>query len=157
MLLVFDLNMLLLFEGFFFPKCGYSSWITKRKGWMRIMCLLILTPYINMEPLYWLSRTFSKRDCAVGWDPLFDCFSCFINGFFLLMSCRQSKGNLSLQTKSISSCPPTEKGQRIEQLFSQLFVYQAPLSPKSKHFMRYIHAKKGFLLPFLENHIFWHM
>lgn len=58
------------------------------------------------------------------------------------MSSRQPNGNLVLQTKSISSCPPTEKGQRIEQLFSQLLVYQEPLSPKSKHLMGHTHTQK---------------
>lgn len=101
---------------FFFLKCGYSSWIAKRKGWMRIMCLLILTLYINMEPLYWLSRTFSKRDCAVGWDPFSDCFSCFINGFSFscladsqkgIFHCKPSPSLLALQQrkgKELNNC-----------------------------------------------------
>lgn len=156
MLLVFGVSLLVLFEVFFKPGC--SSWITKSKSWMWLKCLLILTPYINMEPLYWLSRTFRKRDCAVGWDHLFDCFSSFINGFSFSCLPDSQKGNLLLQTRSVFLCPPTEKGQRIEQVFSQLFVYWEPLSPKSKHFEMHTYIKKkGFLYLFLKNHTFWWM
>lgn len=83
---------------------------------MGLKCLLILIPYINMEPLYWLSRTFSKRDCAVGWDHPFDCFSSFINGFSFsclpdsqmgILSCKPSPSPHALQQrkgKELNNC-----------------------------------------------------
>lgn len=97
MLLVFGVSLLVLFE--FYCKHGFSSQITRRKVWMVLKCLLVLTPYINMEPLYWLSRTFSKRDCALGWDHLFDGFRYFINRF--------SFSRLPDSQMGIFSCKPS--------------------------------------------------
>lgn len=110
-----------------------------------------------MEPLYWLSRTFSKRDCAVGWDHLFDCFSSFINGFSFsclpdsqmgIFSCKPSPSFRALQQRKV---------KELNNCSHNCFVCQEPLSPKSKHLMGHTHTQKGFLQPFPENHTFWPM
>lgn len=155
MLLVFGVSLLVLF---FFFKHGYPSWITKKKGWMGLKCLLILTPYTNMEPLYWLSRTFSKRDCAVGWDHLFDCFSSFINGFSFsclpdsqmgIFSCKPSPSFRALQqrkVKELNNCSHNCLCAR------NLWVQNANI-----WWDTHTHTQKGFLQPFPENHTFWPM
>lgn len=155
MLLVFGVSLLLLFEVF--SKHGYSSWITKRKAWMGFMCLLVLTPYINAEPLFWLSRTFSKRDCTVGWDHLFDCFSSFINGFSFsclpdcqkgIFYCKPSPSLLALQQR---------KGKEFNNC-SQNYLCIKNLWVQKANILWDTHMqKKGFPLTFPENHTFWHM
>lgn len=97
-----------------------------------------------MEPLCWLSRTFSKRDCAVGWDHLSDCFSSFINGFSFSCLPDSQKGIFYCKPSPSLCALQQRKGKELNNCSQPLFVYQEPLSPKSKHFMRHTDTQFSF-------------
>lgn len=71
------------------------------------------------------------------------------------MSSRQSKGNLLLQTKSISIlCPPAEERAKNQITVLATICVSGTFEPKKQTFYETHTHKKGFPLPFPENYTF---